>query len=578
MSRTGWSMLVAGALLALSLAITISRHYVLGPDFEGTPAQGTWRVTLVAAGELGPQDGAVTIGLAPDFRSQHVLDERFASRELAVPRAGRDKVAGPRPEATFRRNKPAGSQPFRLEYSVHVQTGVRQPTPAMHALSAEMDAAPNGPATLQASPRIECTAPEIRDRAELLVRDVLMEDRTSDTAIVEALYNFVSKIETDPARYTAVSARECMVDRRGDSGGKARLLVALCRSRGIPARLLSGVVRAAGQEQSLHYWAEAWVNQQWLPMCPTRHHFDRLHMGGYLVLHIGDDDLIHCRTPVELGFIVHAPRRESAAANVNEESTAHRIWQRLSLMGVGRGERKLILFLLLLPLAALIVSFVRTVIGVPTFGTFSPALLGLAFLDLKTLHWGLGIFVLIVLVGWGMRHLLEGFHLLQVPRTSALLTLIVILLIAVVVAAANANIAATHYISLFPLVILTHLVERFWTVEAEDGTASSFKTLIGTMAVAATVSVSLAPDAVSRWMFQYPETLGVVLAAQFMLGRYTGYRLTELYRFNDLLAEVLPPTHSPPAVNHIAETNGSNGAAPRVSSSPPEPAKREETS
>src|SRR5262249_28264083 len=155
-------------------------------------------------------------------------------------------------------------------------------------------------------------------------------------------------------------------------------------------------------------------------------------------------------TPVELGFIVHAPPRELLADE--DDSTGHRFWQMFTLSGLGRGERNLVRFLLLLPLAALIVSFVRTVIGVPTFGTFSPALLGLAFLDLKSLHWGLAIFVLIVLVGWGMRHLLEGFHLLQVPRTSALLTLIVLLLIAVVVTASHFRVAATHYIALFPLV------------------------------------------------------------------------------------------------------------------------------
>jgi hypothetical protein len=568
-------MVVAGALVAVSVGLAASRRYVLGPDLDGSAPSGTWRVTLVATGELGPQDNTVTVSLAPDFRSQHVIDERFSSKDLALPRAGKEKDPRSRSEVTFRRPKPGGTQPFRLEYSMHVHMGERQPTPAMLAQTAELDAAPTGSGTLQASPRIASTSPEIRDKAEDIVRNTLVDGQSNDLDVVSRMYEFVAKIPTEPARSTPTSARECLSERRGDSGGKARLLVALCRSRGIPARLMSGVVRAAGQDQPLHYWAEVWVNQHWLPICPTRHHFD-LHMNGYLVLHIGDDDLVRCRNPVELGFIVHAPRRESGVAD--EETIIHKFWEKLTLVGLGRGERRLVQFLLLLPLAALIVSFVRTVVGVPTFGTFSPALLGLAFLNLHTLHWGLAIFVLIVLVGWGMRHLLEGFHLLQVPRTSALLTLIVVLLIVVVAVASHKNIAATHYISLFPLVILTHLVERFWTVEAEDGTTSSFKTLIGTMAVATTITLALAPEAVTNWMFRFPETLGVVLAVQFVLGRYTGYRLTELYRFGDLLEEVPVHFRRQATADHGTASNGANGASSHTPvSAAADLTKREET-
>jgi hypothetical protein len=36
-------------------------------------------------------------------------------------------------------------------------------------------------------------------------------------------------------------------------------------------------------------------------------------------------------------------------------------------------------------------------------------------------------------------------------------------------------------------------------------------------------------------MFQFPETLGLVMAAQLLLGRYTGYRLSELFRFRDFV-------------------------------------------
>jgi hypothetical protein len=174
------------------------------------------------------------------------------------------------------------------------------------------------------------------------------------------------------------------------------------------------------------------------------------------------------------------------------------------------------------------------VIGISSFGTFAPALVGLAFRDLHSLP-GMLVFVSIVLIGWAMRRVLNGFHLLQVPRTALLLTLVVIVLIFAIVAANFRELPATRYVALFPIVILTGMVERFWTLETEDSAVSSFKTLLGTIIISATIALTLSLHAVVTTLFRYPELLGVIMACLLLLGRYTGYRLSELYRFRDFI-------------------------------------------
>jgi hypothetical protein len=171
---------------------------------------------------------------------------------------------------------------------------------------------------------------------------------------------------------------------------------------------------------------------------------------------------------------------------------------------------------------------------VGSFGTFAPALVGMAFRDLQSLP-GLLVFVSIILIGWGMRRLLDRYHLLQVPRTALLLSLVVALLLAAILLANFQQLAVTRYFSLFPMVILTGMIERFWTLESEDGTSSSFRTLLGTVLIAGCISLFLSLQAVVHHMCRYPETLGLIMAAQLLLGRYTGYRLLELFRFRDFL-------------------------------------------
>jgi hypothetical protein len=171
-----------------------------------------------------------------------------------------------------------------------------------------------------------------------------------------------------------------------------------------------------------------------------------------------------------------------------------------------------------------------------SFGTFAPALVGLAFRELHSLP-GLLVFVSILLVGWLLRRVLDYYHLLQVPRVAVMLSLVVALLIATMVAANLEELPATEYIPFFPMVILTGMIERFWTLEAEDSTTSSFKTLVITMGIAATIALALNLPGLVYHLFCFPETLGLVIALQLLIGRYTGYRLTEIFRFRDFLRQ-----------------------------------------
>ena len=86
----------------------------------------------------------------------------------------------------------------------------------------------------------------------------------------------------------------------------------------------------------------------------------------------------------------------------------------LSLHRLPLAEKGLIEFLLLLPVAALLICIFRNVIGLSSFGTFAPALLGLAFRDLSSLP-GLGVFVAIVLIGWLLTVVGAGIILASIP-------------------------------------------------------------------------------------------------------------------------------------------------------------------
>jgi hypothetical protein len=536
MSRTILCVITAAVLAVVSLGLMVGRYVVLGDEVKVPGKPGTWKVTMLVHGRSSGEARVMT-ATPLDFGRQHLLREEFRSEELL-----NRTVEVKRPERRQvlwiqRAGVPDG--PFRARCEFYCAVNVKDPSAPMTELSEQLYAPPRSGEYLMNEPGIESDHPAISALARRLTAGL---QRPQDQA--EALFRHVEQeIGNEPTVVgPPTGAVECLKNESGDAGAKSRLLAALCRNRGIPARLVTGLALAKGYEQTAHYWVEAWLREHWLPMCPFYKHFGRVPR-THLVFGIGDLPLVRGRNVRNLGYACLIDR---LAGDGTEEaappSLARQVFTTLSLHGLPPAEQHLVEFLLLLPVAALIVCLFRNVIGIHSFGTFAPALLGLAFRNLTSLP-GIAVFVAIILIGWGMRRVLDRYHLLQVPRSAFLLSLVVLLLIGAIVTANYCHLPATRYISLFPMVILTAMIERFWTLEVEDGTGSSFRTLLGTILIACCISLVLSLHAVQRHLFRYPETLGLIMAAQLLIGRYTGYRLSELYRFRDFTQS--PETHPP---------------------------------
>jgi hypothetical protein len=534
MSRTTLCVLTALGLAGLSVGLMVWRHAVLGDEVKAPRGPGSWKVTLVVRGRShGP---ARLITAAPlDFKHQHIYNEAYHSRELkARPQDNR----GPARQHPEHRLTPWSPRPgrkagqFQVRYEFCCAVKFRQPTASMNRLTRLLYGPPRPGDFIAGGPRIDPSHRAVNDLALRLTAGLL---KPADQA--RALFRYVDQeVGNEPTvNGPPRSGVECLENGSGDAAAKSCLLVTLCRNRGIPARLVTGLALARGKE-SAHVWVEAWVHNHWMAMCPFYHHLDRV-PPTYLVFGYGDMAL--ARGGHNLRALDYAFQVEHLAARPDtpedEGFSVRKLMLNYSLKALPPTEHRLVKFLLLLPIAALVICVFRNVVGLGSFGTFAPALIGLAFSDLKDSWRGVVVFLAIVLIGWGMRRVLDRYHLLQVPRKAFVLSLVVILLLISIVAANSHGMEPSRYITLFPMVILTGMIERFWTLEVEDGTGASFRTLLGTLVIAGTISLLLSQEVVVNHMFAYPETLGLVMALQLLIGRYTGYRLSELYRFRDLV-------------------------------------------
>jgi hypothetical protein len=92
-------------------------------------------------------------------------------------------------------------------------------------------------------------------------------------------------------------------------------------------------------------------------------------------------------------------------------------------------------------------------------------------------------------------------------------------------------------VALFPMVIIAMTIERMSVMWEERGPADAMRAGVGSLFVAAVAYVAMGTRWLEHLIFTFPELLLVVLAIVVVLGRYTGYRFTELGRFKAIGAD-----------------------------------------
>lgn len=191
-------------------------------------------------------------------------------------------------------------------------------------------------------------------------------------------------------------------------------------------------------------------------------------------------------------------------------------------------------FILVIPLIAFFLVIIRNVIGLETFGTFSPMLLSLAFLSTGLL-WGLAVFLVIVGLGVGLRFALQRLRLHLVSRVAILIAVVAVSMVGLIVIGAAFGVGALLHASIFPMVIMANTIENFSNTQLERGTAEAIRLTVNTLVVATCSYLGIEESGLKPLVLSFPELLVGVIGIELLLGRWRGLRLLEYLRFRGLL-------------------------------------------
>jgi hypothetical protein len=240
--------------------------------------------------------------------------------------------------------------------------------------------------------------------------------------------------------------------------------------------------------------------------------------------------------PDMTAFMQQLEQRDIDHLRIDDSTAGIRPWNLLSSLVnamLTRGvPSQTVILLLVLPVIAMILAFLKQVVGITTFGLYTPSIIALSFL---ALGWQLGILFLlfIVLTGYATRAFMQRWRLLYIPKVAVILTVVSITLMILMGISAFFEVTFSRE-TIFILLIMSTLAESFLNMKTEQGLQSA---LLG---IAETVFAALICVFVVQWgVFQslvlaYPEVILLTIIVDVILGRWTGLRLVEYFRFRDV--------------------------------------------
>ncbi len=498
MNRSGPLLLVVFTLLLLGIASAQFRHTSYQVPYLPGEQQTVWLIEAKMNFMADPGPAQVMLTLPPEQSHFRFISENTASSGygLKIDEAGQQRLAH-----------------WSKRYATGEQT-----------LYYKMEVSSDPLRVVDATPPVQAVAPKWDEPYLTAANDLLAAALPISANSLTLAQRLIQLIGNNPRDQNAAlllsqfSAPELLARLLAQAGASARPVKVLLLEDGRRRRALSDML-------------EVWGDDQWHLLDPASGPVSR---SVQLLLWQTDapfvlDVIGGSRSRISFSVIsqTRSALELSAQKNSPEEAPV------FSLYSLPIEEQSMFKLIMLLPVGALVVVFMRIVIGIKTSGTFMPVLIAMSFLQTNLMP-GLTSFLLVISVGLMIRTYLSRLNLLLVARIAALVVLVIGIISVVSVVSYRLGLIGGLTITFFPMIILAWTIERMSIIWEEEGPKEVLIQGSGSLFVA-TLAYLLMDEPVTRHLvFNFPEIHLCILALIVLLGRYTGYRLLELYRFESM--------------------------------------------
>lgn len=495
--------LVAGILIAIGLGLTLYKRFELGFPLLPGERQNVW--TLESKVTFNPTGGPVEISMAlPEPRAGWtLLDEHFASSGFGF---SIEEAADGSRQAKWTRQ--SLDRPATLYYKLQTYRADEF--------------------GLGASPVPEIVPPELTDDRQAAMDRVVAKLRERSSGPVSFTAQLLQQLANDK-----MDQDTAFLFASHEHNHLAVIMEVLAYA-GIPAQRVKGVFLEDGRRrQQISTLLEVFDNGRWHLFNPQNaqpglpDNFFVWSRGERFVL-----DVIGGRSS-QLEFALVKNNLPVKTVLSMEQKAGDKLMLDFSIYALPVEQQGMFKGLLLLPVGALVVVLLRVLVGIRTSGTFMPILIALGFIQ-TTLLAGLLIFLIVVGAGLWIRSYLSHLNLLLVSRITAVVILVILIMATLSIVSYKLGFNQALTVTYLPTIILSWTIERMSILWEEDGPHEVLIQGGGSLLAAVLAYLAMTVDLVEHLTFNFPELMISLMGVVLLLGKYTGYRLSELYRFRYL--------------------------------------------
>ncbi len=211
---------------------------------------------------------------------------------------------------------------------------------------------------------------------------------------------------------------------------------------------------------------------------------------------------------------------------------------------------EMIILLLTLPVIVTLIGIARYYIGIKTFSLYAPILLSTGFYIIAYnytgedsskviagLLYGLLFIFISISASIVVHTLFKRIRMHYFPKTSLIISTVAIIVFMSLVILQYLNILELTDVSMIGLILITVVSELFLNKFVKKSFSVSIKLTSETIILSTLCYLMIILEPFQRILLNYPEIVLAAIPINYLVGRYTGLRIMEYFRFQDIMSK-----------------------------------------